>query len=538
MSVVNGRRKGVMATSHRNFMDGESYDITPLTRLRTMAASCFFGEPAYYKRGASKPSVDHWYHRRANIGEREYLHLTGVLGLVDLEYNRLRRAESTKISMEKVIDAALETSVEETLKIAVSLRNEDLIRVTPQIILVRAANHKKSKGSGLIRKYAPQIVKRGDEPNTCIAYQLSEFGKPVPNALKRALADVMKGYNEYTIAKYRQDDREVSMKDVVRIVHPDNSNFSKLLKGDVKNTKTWEAIRSAGGTWEDAISNMGHMALLRNLRNFIQNEVPVDLYADKLVSGAKTGKQLPFRYLSAYTAVGNLGAKPGVGRVLSAIDECLMLSVENLPRLKGRTLSLADNSGSAWGAGPSELSSMKVAEIGNLMGVLTAKISDDGVCGVFGDRLETFPVKRTADVIETTKKLTVSGQGIGHATENGIWIALRDAIKNSEHWDNIFIYSDMQAGHGGLYGTSPHEYRDYSWLSSSHHIDVAKLVSKYRSTVNPKVNVFLVQIAGYGDTIIPEVYNRTYILGGWGSGLLSYASKMIAESNGDNRPTQ
>jgi hypothetical protein len=41
------------------------------------------------------------------------------------------------------------------------------------------------------------------------------------------------------------------------------------------------------------------------------------------------------------------------------------------------------------------------------------------------------------------------------------------------------------------------------------------------------VNVFLVQIAGYQDTIVPEFYKRIYILGGWGPGLLSFASSMI-----------
>jgi hypothetical protein len=38
--------------------------------------------------------------------------------------------------------------------------------------------------------------------------------------------------------------------------------------------------------------------------------------------------------------------------------------------------------------------------------------------------------------------------------------------------------------------------------------------------------VYLVQVAGYQDTLIPEFYDRTYILGGWGDGLLKFADKM------------
>jgi hypothetical protein len=44
--------------------------------------------------------------------------------------------------------------------------------------------------------------------------------------------------------------------------------------------------------------------------------------------------------------------------------------------------------------------------------------------------------------------------------------------------------------------------------------------------VNPQVKVFLVQIAGYKDTLVPEFYERTYILGGWGEGLLRFAEAM------------
>jgi hypothetical protein len=92
----------------------------------------------------------------------------------------------------------------------------------------------------------------------------------------------------------------------------------------------------------------------------------------------------------------------------------------------------------------------------------------------------------------------------------------------------------MQAGHGGLYGGGVIG-SDYCWRKGPHslalgamsYIDVPKLVRKYRNTVNPKVNVFLVQIAGYEDTIIPEFYNRTYIIGGWSGSVLKFARRMI-----------
>ena len=102
------------------------------------------------------------------------------------------------------------------------------------------------------------------------------------------------------------------------------------------------------------------------------------------------------------------------------------------------------------------------------------------------------------------------------------------AIRKREHWDTVFVFSDMQAGHGGLYGTNANAYKDYRWGGKSNYIDVPRLIARYRQKVNPQVNVFLVQVAGYQDTIIPEFYERTYILGGWSDGLLRFAAAMAA----------
>ena len=62
-------------------------------------------------------------------------------------------------------------------------------------------------------------------------------------------------------------------------------------------------------------------------------------------------------------------------------------------------------------------------------------------------------------------------------------------------------------------------------------VDVPKLIAKYRREVNPDVMVYLVQVAGYADTLMPEFYDRTFILGGWGEGLLRFAAEMSSVYN-------
>ncbi len=520
--------------AHLNWMGGPSYDVrSPLVRLRIAAASCFFGEPMYYHadKGASTPARA----PAASLTAGQRAHLRDTLRAIDpVEW----RDASPSELMESAIDAALAHDPEATLQLAVWLRAEEHVRTTPQVILVRAANHPKVRGTGLVRRYAPAIVRRADEPAVGLAYQLWRFGKPVPNALKRAWADALEGFGAYELAKYRMERRAVKTVDVVNLVHAKSPHVAALAKGELTVAdQTWEAIVSAKGSnadaWRAALPAMGHMALLRNLRNLLGANVSAPQWVDRLVNGARKGKQLPFRYFSAYRAVKE-GANAS-GAALDAIEKCLALSLGNLPRLRGRVMSLCDNSGSARGATTSSMGSMAVATIANLTGVLAAQCCDDGHVGVFGDRLTDIVVRKGASVMQQLEEVERLGQAVGQGTENGVWLFWERAIRERQHWDTVFVFSDMQAGHGGLYGTDPKAYAEFAWGRTSY-IDVPMLVAAYRARVNPKVNVFMVQVAGYHDTLVPEFYERTYILGGWGEGLLRFAAEMA--DIGDGRAAQ
>jgi len=508
--------------SHLNYMGGFSYDVkNPIHRLRLAASSCFFGEPKYYS--DENATVKSNVNRYSVLSNRDVLHLNKLLNALDpVEWRGL----SPQAMMERAIDDALAFDAEATLIEAVGLRNEDNIRTTPQVILVRAANHPNVKGTGLLSKYGDRIVRRGDEPAVCLAYQLSAFGKPVPNSLKRVLAAKLESMDEYSMAKYRMEKRKIKTVDVVNVVHPHSTAaISKLVKGTLKldeDKSTWESLRSAGKSWEECIPVMGHMALLRNLKNFSQNGVNPALYLDKLVAGVSDGKQLPFRYYTAFRELEKAGGSP---QVLDAIERCLEDSYLTIPRFSGRMMCLSDNSGSAHGAFTSEFGTVSVADIDNLTSVIAAKCADEGYVGIFGDNLKTFAVRGKQSTLDLHKKATELGMNIGHDTENGIWLFWDKAIKNKEHWDNVFVFSDMQAGHGELYGLNERDYSKYKWHGSNM-IDVPMLIQEYRNTVNRNVNVYLVQTAGYEDTIVPEFYERTYILGGWSGNLLKFASRM------------
>lgn len=272
-----------------------------------------------------------------------------------------------------------------------------------------------------------------------------------------------------------------------------------------------------------------HMALLRNLRNILQagvSERHVKKICVALVEGAKTGRQFPFRYYTAKSAIENSNVN-FKAQILDALDECLDVSTKNMPTLKGKTMCLSDNSGSAWGTLNSEYGSVTVADIANLSSVITARNSDEGYVGTFGDTLKVTAISKRNGLLLQHEKVSNVGKVVGRSTEGGIWEFFKNAIETKEHWDNIFIYSDMQAGHGGLYGTSnqKNEYKKYG-CSYGYNVDVVKLIDMYRKKVNNKVNIYCVQVAGYDDIVVPENLYRTSILSGWTGKESIYADKV------------
>lgn len=533
MSTVNKTRTSVRApteSGHQNFMGGVSYTPSnPLVLLRMAAASTFFGEPTYYADGVARGTLPL---PAQALTPATQTHLRQTLQQVTpADWSQL----GPVALMEQAIDAALAFDAEGTLQLAVALRQEDLIRVTPQVIMVRAAHHAAVRGRGLIRQYAPAILQRADEPATQLAYHNSTYGKqtPVPNALKKAWRNYLGTLSAYAVAKYQQASRVTKLVDVVNMCRPKSAVIDKLMKGTLGVSQaTWESLVSAQGStkeaWAEALEKFlmnpkGHMALLRNLRNLHQHGLLSPRALEALIDGAPTGKQLPFRYYAAYR---ELEAASASGPVLDAVEACLKQSLGNLPTFQGKVMSLVDNSGSAQGATTSAMGTMKVSTIGNLSGILTGMAADEGWLGVFGNKLTRIPVRKSASVFDQVNTAEYAAETIGGDTENGIWLFFKEALAKKEHWDHIFVYSDMQAGHGGLFGLEPGDYAQYTFPGKAHYIDVARLVRAYREQVNPKVMVYLVQTAGYKDTLVPEFYDRTFILGGWGPGILKFAHVM------------
>lgn len=453
--------------------------------------------------------------------------------------------------MEKIIDEALDYDFKAVIEWAAVLRNDFYMRLNPQIIMVRAAMHPKrqkfnEENPGLFSAIQKQVMSRADEPISQLEYYLFKNGskKSVPNLLKRNWAAKIESATLYELHKYKNSG--IGMIDTIRICHANSKLIDELMTtGTIAvedNNNTWEAKKAAGASWKEILSTvkMGHMALLRNLRGIFTEIDDIEVcktVMQQLKDGVLKGKQFPFRYFTALKMIERSDVHQK-GLILDALDECIDIACDNMPKLSGKTMCLSDNSGSAWGTFNSEYGSVTVAEIDNLSSLITARNSDEGYIGKFGDKLIVTPVSKRNGLLCQCKYISASGfNDVGGGTENGIWLFFRDAIDKKEHWDNIFIYSDQQAGHGGLYGTneSMREYNRRGFGTSNtgwSYVDIAKLIHEYRSKVNPKVNVFSVQTAGYDNVVIPEYGYRTNLMYGWTGKELVFADSMIKFWNG------
>ena len=517
-------------TSAINFMGGISYTVNPLDTLKMITASSVFGEPQYYRDGENSEAkiIDGLY----GI-DRSFARYS--LSVMDA-FNGMKTSQV----MEKAIDEALDYDYEAVLEWAVELREKYMMRLNPQVILVRASRHPKREeytrmNPGKFSETAIKVMSRADDVINQIQYWLAKNGskKGIPSVLKRSWAKRISSMDAYSLAKY--GNAGIGLIDAVRISHAKGELVNKLMReGSVsmpEGQNTWERLRASRMDWKDILREIRipHMALLRNLRGMCSEVKDIDVIHDALEDlkrGVKNGKQFPFRYLSAMRAVENANIRH-IDTVKHALEECMNISCANLPKMPGRSAFLSDNSGSAWGTCTSEYGDMHVAEIGNLSSVIGAMSSDYGVVFPFGDILGSLRIDKSKGILEQSNRVGEIGQTCGKSTENGIWLFFKNALRNHIHWDNIFIYSDMQAGHGGLYGINPSDY-DALGCAIDHgtYIDVNMLIRIYREKVNPKVNVYMIQTAGYNNVLVPEYSYRTAILYGWTGKELIFADAM------------
>jgi hypothetical protein len=570
-----------------NFMNGISYKINPFDSLKIVAASSIFGEPSYYRDSHDSEKyikrMVPWLEFHAEDDETTTnLFIEIVDQALDHDFKgtldfakELRLDYFIRLNPALIlIRAAMHAKRKEF-----NLKNKDYFREIGKAIILRPDDISNQFDLYLFfnksKNKLPSILKRiwKDKLEGFTKYQISKYkSKSIIDLVRISHAhnEIIDGLMQTSTLKVSDTEKtwenlrseKHSWSDILEMTHVPHMallrNLRNIFIKEIKKLVKAKRIEIVEELVKEKLAKENPLAgeLIKLIEekkigiDFASSEsyqeiekivkkkvvIPAEyqtianakieegLFSKiiaQLSNGVKSGKQFPFRYYSAYNEIENHEVHYK-GQLLDCLENCLDISVENFPKLKGKTICLSDNSGSSWGAIPSEYGSVTIAIIANLSSIITALQSDEGYVGVFGDKLNIQPVTRRNGILKQLTETNERGKQQGGSTENGIWLFFSDAINKKEHYDNIFIYSDMQAGHGGLYGINAGDYKNYTINGT--YIDVLKLITDYRQQVNPKVNVFSVQVAGYNNSVTPENLYRSSILTGWTGKEVLYAN--------------
>ena len=420
----------------------------------------------------------------------------------------------------KTANAVLESDPKFVANLARYARKEMHLRSVSHALTALIAHN--VKGKPYIKEVVlGGVVERADDMTEILSCYLGMFGKPIPNGLKKALGAAFGMFNEYQISKYNGGNKAVKFKDILGLTHtkPKDSEQAKLFKDIMNDTfpvaERWETQLSAHGnnaeSWEKLIAEnkLGYMAALRNLRNIVNaNPKNIDkvfeMLADK--KAVLKSKQLPFRFFSAYREM--VGVASAGSKVFDTLETAIEHSIENLPKLKGKTVIAIDTSGSM-GNRISAKSTVCCDDIAKLLAVMGAKICEDVIVYNFDTKIQKLHYTNRGGIISTAMNIYSCGGG------TDITLPLQEMLCNKIKADRLIILSDNEINSG---------YRGYTSSCQGY-------ADRYRNTINPDLWVHAVDLQGYGTQQF--IGKNTNIIAGWSEKLLEFIN--LAEEGIDTQ---
>jgi hypothetical protein len=461
MSKFNVSTAGTRTTINK--AGGKAYSVGDKETLTKMVFTSFFKEPAYYGDPSNK-----------------LVELTRSILSVDAKY---------------------------IANLAIYAREVMHLRSVAQVLVTELANHK--NGKPFVRKTINKVTERVDDLTEILSYQISEHGRTIPNSMKKGIADVFPSFDEHTLAKYDRA-KAVKLKDILCLTHPvpvnteQSAMWKRLLEGELATPITWETQVSKDGNkaevWDKLIADrkLGYMAALRNLRNIVQSNaknLPQVLDYIKNPTAVANGKQLPFRYLSAFRELEEVVRN---STVLDAICEALDLSVVNMPKFEGKTFMTCDNSGSM-DSKLSQTGKISYKDVGMLMMAMATGFCTEATTSVFGDnfKLVTAPSRDTS----ISKMKSFARNDVGWSTN--LWKSVQWALQSKTYFDRMIVFTDEQC------------YNTYGRETAQSYF------SQYLQTVNPNCIMHLINLKAYDNTTQFIGHNVNYI-SGWSDKIFEF----------------
>ena len=416
--------------------------------------------------------------------------------------------------MQETIKRVVAADPQFVANLAVFARREFNMRSVAHVLVAYLAHE--VNGKPYTRKVANAVALRGDDVTEIMACYLDLFGKPIPNALKKGISDAMQRFDEYTLAKYKGEGKAVKMRDLLCLCRPtpkdeaQSDMWKRLLNGELETPYTWETELSAKGnnaaTWEKLIDSgkVGYMALLRNLRNILTanpRNVGKVLATIENPEMVKRSKQLPFRFLSAYKELENIGGS----RVFDALENAVEASIANMPKLEGTTVIAVDTSGSM-GSVISEKSKVRCYEIAMMLGLIANKICENSIFYTFDTNIQKYPVSKRSGILYTTIHSSHCGGG------TRMQLPFEKMIADNIKADRIIVLSDNECNCG--------------WWGKP----VQTVADEYRRKTGNDIWVHAIDLQGYGTQQFHG--KKTNVIAGWSEKVFAFIK--IAEQGEGN----
>lgn len=317
--------------------------------------------------------------------------------------------------------------------LAVEARGKMKLRHAPLLLIREMARLKTHRE--FVSQTLEQVIQRADELAEFVAIYWKDGKVPLSAQAKKGLAKAFRKFDEYQLAKYDRSG-PIRLRDVLFLCHAkphdvqQAARWKRLIEGELKTPDTWEVALSSGGekrgAWERLLRErkLGALALLRNLRNMQQVGVEESLVIESL-ENMNTARVLPFRFLAAARYVPQWEGP---------IERAMLSSLTNQEKLPGRTVLLADVSGSMVSA-LSSRSEMMRTDAAYGLAILLREICEKAIVFTFSDKLVEVPARRgfaLRDAMDVSQPH--NGTYLGAALE-----------KIREKYDRLIVITDEQA---------------------------------------------------------------------------------------------
>lgn len=325
-------------------------------------------------------------------------------------------------------------------EIAIEAREQQHLRHMPLLLVAHLAAAQ--PGGTWLKHTIARVVKRADELAELIAIYAQMTGQspkalgPLPGQLKKGLALAFRKFDAYQLAKYDRPGA-ITLTDVARLVHPPHTDaIAGLVKGTLPSPDTWEVALSGGADKKEAFTRLlqegklGYLALLRNLRNMTDAKVDRLLIQDAILARKGAGNVLPFRFVAAARACPSL--EP-------ALDQALINSIADAPKLPGRTAVMVDVSGSMDVALSSRSDLTRADAAAALASVLSC---EDLRVFTFSNHLVEVPARRGMAGVDAVLR---------SQPHRGTYLsATVKALNDKFDYDRLIVITDEQNSDGAL----------------------------------------------------------------------------------------